>query len=124
MSTPPEAPTEGQGSLLATVSNKMTSLHREHFGRGPSRTRSGWVDGDTLVVTMRDALLPAEQEMTRQGQVDRFVEPRLHSQEAPRRHFIDAVAGIVGRDIASFASACDPRTEVVWEIFEFEPRET
>lgn len=120
MSEVEEADDRAAGSTLASLSNAMVRLHKEQFGRGPTRTRSAWADDDTLVTTLHDALLPAERALVSLGRVERVLEARLNFQEATRDRFITVAEGIVGRRVKSFASACDPRTEVVWEIYEFE----
>src|SRR4051794_33415086 len=108
------------GSKLSALSAAMTQLHKEQFGRGPTGARAGWVDDDTIVVTLRDALLPAEQALVELDQSDRVMESRLHFQEATRERFIDTIEGIVGRKVAAFSSATDPRKAMVWEIFSFD----
>lgn len=107
-------------TTLASVSTAMVRLHKDQFGRGPTRASSGWTDDDTIVTTLHDAMLPAERKLAGLGQIERVLESRLSFQEATRDEFIDAVQQIVGREVESFASACDPRTDVIWEIFRFE----
>lgn len=110
---------DAPGSTLASFSNAMVRLHKEQFGRGPTRVRSGWADDNTIVTTLHEALLPAERKLVALGQLDRVQETRLHFQEATRVEFIEVAELLVGREVESFASACDPRTEVIWEIFAF-----
>jgi uncharacterized protein YbcI len=114
---------EGQqvvGALNA-VSNAMVALHKEQFGRGPTRARSHFAGPDTLVCVLQDALLPAERAMVEMGEAQRVRESRMWFQVATAQRFVDAVEGIVGRAVYSFASATDPEPGVVMEIFIFEP---
>src|SRR3954470_15857587 len=114
---------EGQqvvGAMNA-VSNAMVALHKEQFGRGPTRARSHFAGPDTLVCVLQDALLPAERAMVEMGEAQRVRESRMWFQVATAQRFIDAVEEIVGRTIYSFASATDPDRSVVMEIFVFEP---
>lgn len=110
---------DAQGSALAAFSNAMVRLHKEQFGRGPTRARSAWADDDTIVTTLHEALLPAERKLAALDQVEQVLVSRLNFQEATRREFIQVAEEIIGRQVESFASACDPRTEVIWEIFAF-----
>jgi uncharacterized protein YbcI len=112
---------EAPGSTLASLSNAMVRLHKEQFGRGPTKARSGWTNDDTIVTTLEEALLPAERKLVALGQIERVQESRLSFQEATRDDFIQAAQEIVGREVHGFASACDPRTEMIWEIFTFKP---
>src|SRR3954452_23119546 len=114
---------EGQqvvGALNA-VSNAMVALHKEQFGRGPTRARSHFAGPDTLICVLQDALLPAERAMVEMGEAQRVRESRMWFQVATAQRFIDSVEGIVGRTVYSFASASDPERAVVMEIFVFEP---
>jgi uncharacterized protein YbcI len=111
----------GRGSVLASVTNAMVALHKEQFGRGPVRAHTTFTDDDTLVCTLRGALLPAEVAMTEMGHQARVQESRLFFQMATRDKFIAAVEELTGRKVEAFSSATDPDAAVVWEIFKFHP---
>jgi uncharacterized protein YbcI len=112
---------DGRG-ILMSVSNAMVTLHKEQFGRGPTRARSNFAGDDTLVCSLEQALLPAERTLVEMNQQDRVQEARLFYQMATRATFIDAVEKIVGRKVSAFSSATDADADVVWEIYNFEPR--
>jgi uncharacterized protein YbcI len=112
----------GGGSRLAALSNAMVSLHKEQFGRGPTRARSHFAGEDTLVCVLEDALLPAEQALVEMNQQERVQEARLFFQMATRDKFLEAVEEITGRKVIAFSSATDADAAVVWEIYNFEPR--
>src|SRR3954470_316328 len=109
------------GSVLSSVSNAMVALHKEQFGRGPVRARSGFSDDDTLVCTLQDALLPAETALVEIGHQEQVQQSRLFFQTATRQRFIEVVEDIVGRKVVAFSSATDPEAAVVWEVFTFAP---
>ena len=113
---------QGPGALLADLANAMVSLHKQQFGRGPTAARASYNGDDGIVVTMQDGMLPAERALAELGEIGRVQENRLFFQEATRDLFISTVEKIAGRKVTAFGSACDPRSETVWEIFEFEPR--
>jgi len=100
----------------------MVSLHKEQFGRGPTRARSHFAGDDTLVCVLEDALLPAEQAMVEMNQQDRVQEARLFFQMATRAKFVDVVEEIIGRKVTAFSSATDADAAVVWELYIFAPR--
>jgi uncharacterized protein YbcI len=116
---------DGRGAgMLASVSNAMVSLHKEQFGRGPTRARSNFAGEDTLVTVLEDALLPAEHALVDMGSQDRVQESRMFFQTATREKFIGAVEEIIGRKVIAFSSATDPDAAVVWEIYNFQRRDT
>ena len=104
---------------LTAVSNAMVRLHKEQFGRGPTRARSGFV-GDTLVCVLEDVLLPAELKMVEMGDPQRVRESRVAFQAATAHDFVRAVEEIVQRKVRAFGSAVDVEANVVYENFTFE----
>jgi uncharacterized protein YbcI len=112
---------EPGGRLLQDVSNAMVALHKEQFGRGPTRVRSHFAGADALLCVMDDALLPAESKMVEMGEQQRVRESRMFFQVATAAQFIDTVESITGRTVRAFASASDPDNGVVMENFIFEP---
>jgi uncharacterized protein YbcI len=109
---------------LAAISNAMVSLHKQQFGRGPTRARTNYAGDDTIVCVMEDALLPAESAMVAMGEGYRVEEGRLWFQNASATHFVTALEAIVGRKVWSFASATDSNHGVVTEIFHLEASPT
>ena len=109
------------GGVLASVSNAMVRLHKEQFGRGPTKARSHFAGRDTLVSVLENTLLPAELALVEMGQQERVQESRLFFQTATRGKFITAVEEIVGRKVVAFSSATDPDAATVWEIYNFHP---
>jgi uncharacterized protein YbcI len=108
-------------SVLASVSNAMVALHKEQFGRGPTRARSNFAGSDTLVCVLEDALHPAELALVGLGEQQRVREARMFFQAATTDRFVSAVEEIVGRKVRAFASATDADQAVVFEIFTFDP---
>ncbi|HEV3001346.1 MAG TPA: Na-translocating system protein MpsC family protein [Solirubrobacteraceae bacterium] len=110
-------------SPLAAISNALVALHKEQFGRGPTRARTEYAGPDALVCIMEDALLPAEKAMVEMGAAHRVQESRLFFQSATAQHFVAAVERTVGRKVRSFSSSLDPHEGVVAEIYVLFPRD-
>jgi uncharacterized protein YbcI len=111
-------------SPLSAVSNAMVGLHKEQFGRGPTTARSAFAGPDALVCVLENALLPAELKMAAMGDAQRVRESRVAFQEATAEDFVGPVERIVGRNVRAFGSAIDVRSNVVFENFVFDPRES
>ncbi len=115
---------QAQGaSALQAVSNAMVKLHKDQFGRGPTRARAEFAGPDTLVCVLEEVLLPAELKMVEMGDQERVREARVAFQAATAPDFITAVEQIVYRKVRAFASGVDPDHNVIFESFVFEPRE-
>ena len=104
------------------VSNAMVALHKEQFGRGPTRARSQWAGGDILICTLEAALTPAERNLVELGEGQRVREMRVAFQAATADRFVGAVEEITGRKVRAFMSALDAEQEMAMEFFQFEPR--
>ena len=108
-------------SPMSAVSNAMVALHKEQFGRGPTKAQSNFAGADTLVCILEDALLPAERTMVEMGEQQRVREARMFLQVATADQFIEAIERLTGRTVRAFASATDPDQSVVMENFVFQP---
>jgi uncharacterized protein YbcI len=117
----PQAYRQVEGWLLQDVSNAMVALHKEQFGRGPTKAQSHMAGADALLCVLDDALLPAERAMVEMGEEQRVRDTRMFFQVATADQFIAAVERITGRTVRAFASATDPEKNTVMENFVFEP---
>jgi uncharacterized protein YbcI len=115
--------TEQRDSIMLAVSNAMVRLHKEQFGRGPTKARSSYAGRDTLVCTLESVLVPAEQKLIELGQEERVRDTRTSFKAATQGEFIAAVEQLVYRKVRAFAGAVDVRANVAYEIFTFEHSE-
>jgi uncharacterized protein YbcI len=108
-------------SALQAVSNALVALHKEQFGRGPTRARSHFAGPDALMCVLEDALLPAERRLVELGDAVQVGATRLAYQHATAEDFIATVERILDRKVRAFASSIDPGAAVVFETFSFVP---
>ena len=97
--------TEQRSSAMMAVSNAMVRLHKEQFGRGPTKARSYFAGPDNLLSILENVLVPAEQKLIEIGQEERVRDTRTSFQAATQADFIVAVEQIVHRKVRAFASA-------------------
>jgi uncharacterized protein YbcI len=109
---------------MASVSRVMVALHKEQFGRGPTRARTHWAGRDSLVCVLENVLLPAELKLVEMGETARVRESRVSFQAATADEFVAAVERILYRKVRAFASAVDASQDTVFEVFTFEPQGT
>ncbi|MEA2281179.1 MAG: hypothetical protein QOK21_1786 [Solirubrobacteraceae bacterium] len=108
-------------SPLNAVSNALVALHKEQFGRGPTRAQTHFAGPDALLCILEDALLPAERKMAETGESQRVRESRIAFQVATSADFIAAIERILQRKVVAFSSTTDVDNDVVFENFVFEP---
>jgi uncharacterized protein YbcI len=116
-----EVSTASRENVLMAVSNAMVGLHKEQFGRGPTKARSQFAGKDILVCTLESALTPAERNLVELGEGQRVREMRVAFQAATATKFTETVERITGRTVRSFMSALDATEEVAIEVFIFHP---
>jgi uncharacterized protein YbcI len=112
-----------QGSVLLAISNSLVQLHKEQFGRGPTKARSHFAGRDVLVCVLSGALLPAERKLVSMGEHMRVRDARTAFQAATAAEFTAVVEEITYRKVRAFASAVDPDSDVLFEVYLFEPTE-
>jgi uncharacterized protein YbcI len=117
------AETQRRDSIMLAVSNEMVRLHKEQFGRGPTKSRSAFAGPDTLVCTLENVLVPAELKLIEIGDEERVRDTRTSFQAATQAEFIAAVERLIYRKVRAFASAVDVKANVAYEIFTFERSE-
>jgi uncharacterized protein YbcI len=111
-----------QTSVLASISDEMVRLYKEQFGRGPTKARSYWAGGDTLVVLLEDTLAPAERNLVRMGEHQRLRDTRMFFQYATVQEFCAPVERLTGRKVRAFISGIDTKQDgLSTELFVLHP---
>jgi uncharacterized protein YbcI len=106
--------------MLADVTNAIVRLHRQHYGKGPTRSKSYLLD-DVLICVMQDVLTVGERTLAEAGDEDRVRYTRLAFADAMRDRFAEEVERIVGRPVLGFTSQVLVSRDVVIEMFVLEP---
>jgi uncharacterized protein YbcI len=115
----PDHDTSNLGPQLAEVTNAVVQIHRSHYGKGPTRSKSYLMD-DVLICVMGDVLTTVERTLVEAGEHAMVRETRLAFQDAMRDRFKEAVEEIVGRRVLGFTSQVLFEQEVAIEVFVLE----
>ncbi len=120
--------TNGQtvvSGVLSAVSNAMVTLHKEQFGRGPTKARTHWCGPDALTCLLDDTLTPAERNLVRMGEHQRLRDTRMCFQYATIREFCEPVEQPTGAQSAPFFGATDTEVDgLSMETFLLHRRDT
>jgi len=108
------------GSKMLQVSNAIVGLHKEFYGRGPTKARSTLAK-DVLVVVLEGGFSQAERTLAESGRTDAVSDARQVMQSVIKDRWIEAVEEILDRRVTSFLSASDPLKQVQVETFLLEP---
>ena len=116
-------PDERQMSALMEVSNTMVRLHKEQFGRGPTRARSNWAGPDAVVCVLEETLTAAERNLVKMGEHQRLRDTRMFFQYATVREFCEPIEQITGRKVRAFHSSIDTEADgQAVEVFVLHPQ--
>jgi uncharacterized protein YbcI len=108
------------GSKMLQISNAIVGLHKEYFGRGPTKARST-LARDVLVVVLEGGFSQAEKTLADSGRTDAVMDARHAMQGVIKDHWIQAVEELLGRRVTCFLSANDPVQQIQVETFLLEP---
>jgi uncharacterized protein YbcI len=118
MSTTP-TPEHTHGALA--ISNAITRLHREHYGRGPDSARTV-IQRNYIVCFIDDIFTPAERTLIEGGRFDtvRLTRQGVHDVTAPK--FTAAVEQITGRRVIAFMSQIHIDPDMAVLVFVVDPQ--
>jgi uncharacterized protein YbcI len=108
------------GPVLAEVTNAIVRLHRTHYGKGPTRSKSYLID-DVLICVMREIFTTVERTLIDAGEHDMVRETRLAFQEAMQDTFKSAIEEILGRTVLGITSQVLIDRDTAIEVFVLEP---
>jgi uncharacterized protein YbcI len=109
-----------RGKAAAAISNAIAGLHRTHYGRGATRTRTV-MGSDYVICFLEDVYTPVERTLIDAGRFDTVRETRNAFQDTMREAFSDAVEEAVGRKVIGFLSQVHVDPDLSIETFILEP---
>ena len=105
---------------LAEVSRGLVSLHREYYGKGPTRAKTYMVN-DTLVCLLEGGFTIVERTLIDQGNADAVHDIRLSFQRGMQDRFTSVVEAATGRGVVAYLSQIHNDPDLVVELFVLEP---
>jgi len=115
-----EMPSLSDGRRSLAISNAISRLHHEHYGRGPSQART-IIQRNYVVCFLDDIYIPAERTLIDAGEREAVKETRLAFQRAMEEKFVAAVEEVMGRKVIAFLSQVHFDPDISQETFVLEP---
>jgi uncharacterized protein YbcI len=112
---------ERAGSVLADVSNAVVGIHRECYGRGPTKAKTYAFDNYVLTV-LEDIFTTVEQTLIANGHEQLVRAVRLTFQASVADRFKEAVGAALDRQVVSYHSQVIMEPPTGFEIFILEDR--
>jgi uncharacterized protein YbcI len=117
-----EAYDGAHGEMLAEVSRSVVRLHKDLYGKGPTKARSHMV-GDLVVCVLAGGFTRAELTLLAGGKGDVVRRQREELQSIARERFTSTIQSITGREVLGWLSSTDEHAQLSAEVFVLEPRE-
>jgi uncharacterized protein YbcI len=111
-----------RGRQAALISNAITRLHRDHYGRGATAART-IIQRNYVVCFLEDIYTPVERTLIDAGRTDTVRETRNTFQDAMGPKFREAVEEATGRTVVAFMSQVHFEPDMAAEVFVLEPQE-
>lgn len=108
------------GDILTAISDGIVALLKEHYGRGPTQTKTYYED-DLVVCVLRGGYSRVEQSLLDGGRGEAVIEQRMQFQEMMRDHFEAAVESATGRQVIGFMSGNQQDPDMMCEVFILAP---
>ena len=112
----------GNGDVLAAISSRIVHLHKEFYGKGPTKART-YYTGDVVTVLLRGGFTRVEQTLLDEGRGSDVIEQRMAFQEVMRDRFSEVIEELTGRRVAAFMSGSHQGPDLVAEVFVLEPND-
>jgi uncharacterized protein YbcI len=106
-------------TILLELSNAVVGLHKQFYGRGPTKARST-LSRDLLVVVLEGGFSQAEQTLAESGRHTTVEDSRHAMQEVIKDQWIEAVERLLDRKVRSFISGTDAINQIQVETFVLE----
>src|SRR3712207_6560714 len=102
-------------SALANISRRIVQLHKEFYGKGPTKAKTYYED-DLVVVLMRGGFTRVEETLLESGRGDSVTQQRSDFQQAMREPFMQVIEEETGRKVVAFMSTSHQHPDLLSEI--------
>jgi uncharacterized protein YbcI len=109
-----------RGRQAASISNAITRLHRDHYGRGATTART-ILQRNFVVCFLEDIYTPVERTLIEAGRTEAVRATRNIFQDAMGPKFREAVEEATGRSVIAFMSQVCFDPDMAAEVFVLEP---
>ena len=110
---------ESRGDMRGNISRRIVQLHKEFYGRGPTKAKT-YVNGDLVTVLMRGGFTRVEETLLQEGRGDSVITQRMDFQEVMVDRFKRVVEEETGRKVVAMMSGSHQHPDLLSEVFVLE----
>jgi uncharacterized protein YbcI len=112
-----------RGEMLASISTSLVQLHRQYYGKGPTKAKTYMVN-DTVLCMLKGGFTTVERTLIDDGKADEVHEIRRSFQRTMQEQFTGAVQEATGRTVIAYMSQVHTNPDLAAELFVLEPAES
>ena len=109
-----------RGSVIANISRRIVGLHKEFYGKGPTKART-YLQDDLVTVLMRGGYTRVEETLLREGRAAAVARQRREFQAVMHDRFTAVIEEELGRKVIALMSANHQDPDLLAEMFLLEP---
>jgi uncharacterized protein YbcI len=113
------APPQGKHAL-ASISEALVTLHREYYGKGPTKAKTFLVN-DTVLCMLKGGFTIVEKTLIDNGRKQAVHDIRHSFQAAMEEQFTNVVEDALGRKVIAYMSTVHSDPDISAELFVLEP---
>ena len=117
-----EPPHAAPSPVLANISRRIVQLHKEFYGKGPTKAKTYYYD-DLVVIVMRGGFTRVEETLHESGRGESVRQQRADFQQAMRDPFMQVIEEETGRKVVAFMSTSHQHPDLHGEMFVLEAAE-
>jgi uncharacterized protein YbcI len=114
---------ETHGEMLASISRGLVQLHRQYYGKGPTKAKTYMVD-DTIMCVLRGGFTTVERTLIDDGKPEAVHDIRRIFQETMQGQFTAIVEQATRRKVIAYMSQVHSDPDMAVELFMLEPAQT
>lgn len=116
-----QAPAQGKHALAA-ISEGIVTLHREYYGKGPTKAKT-FLLNDTVLCMLKGGFTVVEKTLIDEGREQAVHDIRHSFQGAMEERFTNLVQDALGRKVIAYMSQVHNDPDISAELFVLEPED-
>ena len=113
---------QARGEMSAAISTGLVQLHRQYYGKGPTKAKTHLVN-DTVICVLSGGFTTVERTLIDDGKAGDVEDIRRSFQATMRKQFTGLVEESTGRAVIAYMSQVHTNPDLAVELFMLEPVE-
>ena len=104
------------GDVQRNISRKLVALHKEFYGKGPTKAKTYYLD-DVVLLLMRGGFSKVEETLLAEGRGDAVIRQRAEFQQVMAERFREVIESEIGRKVVAAMSTSHQDPDITSLVF-------